>query len=142
MRIMEMTAKQRLKAFAECNAHSVREFEREAGLTEGYINSIRKAPSYDMLSRVAERYPHLDMGYILTGVRSLPEQSAETPSDGVVIKSDIWEELKKMTETINSQQQTISVQAESIRHQTDSIYLLLKDADIEGLSIQKNGKKD
>lgn len=91
-----------------------------------------------MLDKIVERYPEVNPAWVLLGDG---EMFKRAPEENGVLKvtmdREVWEEMQKMTETVNSQQRTIAVQAESIRHQTDSLFLLLKDAKIEGLTVAK-----
>ena len=63
-----MTIKERLVKFAKSKERSVRAFEREAGLTIGYVNTIRVSVQPDKLQRIASRYPDLNTEWLMTGV--------------------------------------------------------------------------
>lgn len=62
-----MTIKERLIKFAKSKERSVRAFERETGLTIGYINTIRVSIQPDKLQRIASRYPDLNAEWLMTG---------------------------------------------------------------------------
>ena len=86
-----MTIKERLVKFAKSKERSVRAFEREAGLTIGYVNTIRVSVQPDKLQRIASRYPDLNTEWLMTGVgpmtrggsvkTSTATNKAETPND-------------------------------------------------------------
>lgn len=85
-----MTIKERLVKFAKSKERSVRAFEREAGLTIGYVNTIRVSVQPDKLQRIASRYPDLNTEWLMTGVgpmtrggsvkTSTATNKAETPN--------------------------------------------------------------
>lgn len=64
---MQETAKQRLTAFIEEKGLSKKKFEDKCGLSNGYINSLRNAPSYDKAMKMAEAFPELNLMWLLTG---------------------------------------------------------------------------
>ena len=84
------TIKERLVKFAKSKERSVRAFEREAGLTIGYVNTIRVSVQPDKLQRIASRYPDLNTEWLMTGVgpmtrggsvkTSTATNKAETPN--------------------------------------------------------------
>lgn len=64
---MENTIKQRLIAFIEHKGISVRQFEREAGLSNGYMKSLRNAPSLEKMRMIIDTYPELNKKWLETG---------------------------------------------------------------------------
>jgi len=78
-----MTIKERLIRFAKSKERSVRAFERETGLTIGYINTIRVSIQPDKLQRIASRYPDLNAEWLMTGVGPMTRGgSVDTPAPG------------------------------------------------------------
>lgn len=85
-----MTIKERLVKFAKSKERSVRAFEREAGLTIGYVSTIRVSVQPDKLQRIVSRYPDLNTEWLMTGVgpmtrggsvkTSTATNKAETPN--------------------------------------------------------------
>lgn len=66
-----MTVKERLVEFAKTKEKSVRAFEKEAGLTIGYINTIRVSIQPDKIQRIASRYPDLNAEWLMTGAGAM-----------------------------------------------------------------------
>ncbi|MCH3980469.1 MAG: hypothetical protein LKE41_00850 [Prevotella sp.] len=64
---MEHSVKQRIMQFITENGLSVRAFERSAGLSVGYIKSLRHQPSEDKLSSILKAFPQLNRTWLLTG---------------------------------------------------------------------------
>lgn len=75
-----MTIKERLIKFAKSKERSVRAFERETGLTIGYINTIRVSIQPDKLQRIASRYPDLNAEWLMTGVGPMTRGGASAPA--------------------------------------------------------------
>ena len=75
-----MTIKERLVKFAKSKERSVRAFEREAGLTIGYVNTIRVSVQPDKLQRIASRYPDLNTEWLMTGVGPMTRGGSVTVS--------------------------------------------------------------
>lgn len=77
---METTAKERIKAFIEKEGISIREFERRANLSNGYLKSLRKSPTSDKVEDIIRAFPALNPQWLLTGEGSmLLEKEEETP---------------------------------------------------------------
>ena len=61
------TVKERLKSFIDHKNISVRLFEATCGLSYGYVGNMRKSIQPDKISRIAQHYPDLNTGWLLTG---------------------------------------------------------------------------
>lgn len=66
---MESSVKQRLIEFIQSIGITIREFERECGLSNGYIKGLKHAPSVKKLDVIFVKYPQLDRNWLLTGNR-------------------------------------------------------------------------
>jgi transcriptional regulator with XRE-family HTH domain len=64
---MEETVKQRLVKFLKYKELSQKRFEEAVGLSNGYINSLRKSPSATKLQMILGTYPELNQHWLLTG---------------------------------------------------------------------------
>ena len=64
---METSAKQRIIQFIQKNGLTVREFERNCGLSNGYIKQLRHTPSQEKLRQIIQAYPQLNRVWLLTG---------------------------------------------------------------------------
>ena len=64
---MESTVKQRITDFIKYKGISVREFERQCGLSNGYVNSITQTVMPNKLKSISLQYPELNLGWITTG---------------------------------------------------------------------------
>ena len=64
---METTVKQRIEKFINVKGISIREFERAAGLSNGYVKSLREAPKQKKLADILSAFPELSRTWLLTG---------------------------------------------------------------------------
>lgn len=62
-----MTVKERLKQFITYKGISVRSFERDCGLSYGYVNNMRVSIQPDKITSIASQFPELNTGWLLTG---------------------------------------------------------------------------
>ena len=82
---METTVKERLIEFIRYKKISIREFERLAGLSNGYMKSLRKSPTVEKMSSIVRAFPELNRIWLQTG-----EGEMLSPQDGYVstVKGD------------------------------------------------------
>jgi len=62
-----MTIKNRLIKFAKLQEIPIARFERACGMSNGYMNSIRKSPGVEKLDNILRAYPYLNRDWLLTG---------------------------------------------------------------------------
>lgn len=81
---MENTVKQRIILFIKRNKLSQKKFEQAAGLSNGYINSLRNCPSISKIQSILEAFPELNKNWLLTGEGEMLNSSsvASTPTAG------------------------------------------------------------
>lgn len=68
---METTVKERLISFISYLGIGQGKFEKECGMSNGYVNNIRKSITSDKLQKIALRYPELNKGWLMTGEGSM-----------------------------------------------------------------------
>ncbi|GHV60933.1 hypothetical protein FACS1894195_0630 [Bacteroidia bacterium] len=65
---MENTVKERIKYFIDNHLRiSVCEFEKSIESSNGYINSISRSIGVDKINNIVEKYPILNIDWLLTG---------------------------------------------------------------------------
>lgn len=64
---METTVKQRINTFIQEARISQAKFEKRCGLSNGYVNNLRKTPSYEKLQNIFRAFPDLNPEWLLTG---------------------------------------------------------------------------
>lgn len=67
-----MTTKDRIMAFIATQGISVREFEKRAGLANGYLRQLRKSPTVEKLESIIAAFPEIDKTWLLTGEDDTP----------------------------------------------------------------------
>lgn len=66
-----MSVKERIKKFIQTQGITVIEFERTVSASNGYVNSIHKSIGIDKLNNIIEKYPILNIEWLLTGNGSM-----------------------------------------------------------------------
>lgn len=86
---METTVKERLMAFIEYEKLSIREFERLAGLSNGYMKSLRKSPTMDKMRSILYAFPQMSEKWLVDGEGPMLVEAEESgqivpvpPSEG------------------------------------------------------------
>lgn len=90
---------------------SIRKFELTCGLSLGYINNIRVSIQPDKVTRIADNFPDLSTGWLLTGEgEMLKKEEGETDenpqSDNEMIKF-LVDQNKKFHKYIDDQSEII-----------------------------------
>jgi hypothetical protein len=62
-----MNVKERIKKFIKHNEMSISDFEKSIFAGNGYINSISKNIGIDRLNLILEKYPNLNLVWLITG---------------------------------------------------------------------------
>lgn len=73
-----MTTKDRIMAFIATQGISVREFEKRAGLANGYLRQLRKSPTVEKLESIIAAFPEIDKTWLLTGEDDAPAAPQDT----------------------------------------------------------------
>lgn len=75
---MEGNIKERLVLFINTQNLSQGKFEKVVGLSNGYINGLKKSPGADKLQKIFDKFPELNQNWLLTGEgEMLKEMPAE-----------------------------------------------------------------
>lgn len=77
---MEQSVKERLTIYREYKKISQAKFEKAAKLSNGYLNSLRHAPSAIKLQSIIEAFPDLNRTWLLTGEGSMLVGEQSTPT--------------------------------------------------------------
>lgn len=62
-----MTVKDRIKAFCKAEGIAVSAFEKNIGVSNGYVNAISRSIGIDYLNTIIEKYSMLNIEWLLTG---------------------------------------------------------------------------
>ena len=79
-----MTTKERLKLFIQTQNLSVSEFEKSIKVSNGYVNSITKSIQPDKLSLIVDKYPLINIYWLLLGKGEMliPSGEPHEPASG------------------------------------------------------------
>ncbi|MBT0554301.1 S24 family peptidase [Riemerella anatipestifer] len=87
-KIEQSSVKERLKEFLKYKNLSQKKFEEICGLSNGYVNSMRKSikpETYD--EQIASNFPELNKVWLLLGKGEMLKSSEETPIKGDEVKA-------------------------------------------------------
>ena len=98
----------------------------QVGLSNGYVNNIRKSISPEKLQSITLTFPELNTEWLLTGrgekIKEIQPPSNTLPN-GVFIPQDMYDIIKQQAETICSQQRLI----EELQSERKKMHVLLGD---------------
>lgn len=86
---MENSVKQRLILFLEESNISQAKFEKAAGLSNGYINNLKRSPSANKLQSIFNAFPDINPDWLLTGSGEMYLSDALQPHTEKQSKNDI-----------------------------------------------------
>lgn len=89
---IEMSVKERIIEFIKYLNISVRQFERECGLSYGYVSNMRVSIQPDKLMNISKQFPQLNTGWLMTGegdmLKHIEESKTIEPQPGEQMKFD------------------------------------------------------
>ena len=71
-----MSVKERIKNFIQTQKITVVEFEKSINASNGYVNSIHKSVGIDKLNNIIEKYPNLNIEWLLSGKGEMMKNSS------------------------------------------------------------------
>ena len=135
---MKTTVKERLAEFLKYKGTSQRKFEISVGLSNGYVNNIRQSIQPEKIKNIAQVYPDLNTGWLLTGEGEMLKTQGETIR-GVMLgvvndKSEIIDEAKKNIQELREQANINTVPLLPISAQAGTLndfIVSIKNIDVE-----------
>ena len=87
---MESIIKERLIEFIASQKMSINKFEKECGLSTGYIKNMRKSVSPDKLQSIVQKFPDLNPGWLMAGEGNMLKNNVNVSGDnsGVVVNGN------------------------------------------------------
>lgn len=80
-----MGVKERLKKFVKYKNLTNQKFELEAGLSNGYIANMRKGVGDRALEQISNKFPDLNIGWLLTGEGEMLKSEPQAAPSGSAI---------------------------------------------------------
>ncbi len=127
---MDKSVKERIVEFAKAKQITIRDFERKSGLSNGYVNAMRKGLGTEKLENVLSAFPDLSRDWLLYGEGPMLTSSSDTsivngdhssPAVGDGATATNSEGVKECLEIIKQQQDSITNLVETVNRLTKII---------------------
>ena len=112
----------RLKQLIDYYGISTRQFEQKINVSNGVIAKVlvqNTTLRSDVLSKIADSFPDINIGWILTGKGEMfLQKSGNTPEEDtrfVKIPTDVWEAMQMQTESLKKKDDQISQLIEMLK---------------------------
>jgi hypothetical protein len=120
---MDKSVKERIVEFAKAKQITIRDFERKSGLSNGYVNAMRKGLGTEKLENVLSAFPDLSRDWLLYGEGPMLTSSSDTSivngdhssqavGDGATATNS--DGVKECLEIIRKQQESIDKLVDAI----------------------------
>lgn len=80
---METTVKERIVTFLSKMKISQKKFETTCGLSNGYVNGLKKSPGADVLQKIFGAYPMLNQDWLIKGEGEMINSSDKNEPKGI-----------------------------------------------------------
>lgn len=111
--------KDRVLAYCRYKNIAISRFEKDANLSNGYFNQVKKRPSLDKLDKIGKAFDDLNLHWLLTGEG--PMLKTEAPDAMQPSSSDNVEVLRERIASLTEQ---VSLLKQVIREKDEQIELL------------------
>ncbi len=127
---MDKSVKERIVEFAKAKQITIRDFERKSGLSNGYVNAMRKGLGTEKLENVLSAFPDLSRDWLLYGEGPMLTTSSDTSivngdhssqAVGAGATAVNGEGVKECLEIIRQQQDSITNLVETVNRLTKII---------------------
>lgn len=116
---MQTTIKERIELFIKAKNLNNRKFCQTIGVSESYINSIKKVLSLEKILLISKYFPELNMDWLMLGRgEMLREKSENNPvsssQEDTIILRGYLETQKKLIEMLEKENKELKKQLETI----------------------------
>ena len=101
---MKNSTSEKLKKFIQEQGLTIKEFETRCGLSNGYVNNIRRNIGRDALERIIEQFPMLDIEWLLESNEQTEDYSIDFSRLISIMEKDhqlIRDMMEKKDDTID-----------------------------------------
>lgn len=124
-----MEVKDRVYIFIEYKKISVKKFEEQCDLSNGYVASMRKGFGREKLENVLKVFPELNRQWLLFGEGEMlksPEPAATSTTTATIeVAADAWEIIRQQAASLEKRDREIEKRDERI----DRLLALLEEKD-------------
>lgn len=107
---MNSTVKERLQFFIKSKGLSQARFEQAVGISNGYVNNIRKGIGAAILQKMVKNYPDLNPSWLMSG-----EGEMSLPAERKANEDVLLELIRQKDQTIQEQAMEIGRLQERLR---------------------------
>ena len=111
---MENKLRSRVRQYCEYMNIRVSQFEKQAGLSNGYFNQVSKKPSDAKLDSIAKAHPRLNIDWLCTGhgemIQEMPTNEGELPSpvtDDKSLIAELRSQIEKLEAKVDNLNQEL-----------------------------------
>lgn len=139
-----MSVKERLIEFINFKKMSIRSFEKLCGLSFSYVNNMRVSIQPDKINNIAQQFPDLNTGWLLTGEGKMLKETEISPvnnpeisdDESITISKDFYEILLAQKDVVKFQQQSIKDLQEALKSSREQITLFQETVSLQQKSIE------
>lgn len=123
-----MGVKERIKDFCKAEKMNISAFEVAIGVANGYVNSISKSIGIDKIEIIIEKFPNLNLEWLLAGKGEMYKES--------VVSKDGVSKAEECKQTDNVEEENISRRLDDMeKREAQRDFLLTRIADtLDGIS--------
>lgn len=88
--------KDRIKLFAKQIGMTIQDFEKSISVSNGYVNSISKSIGIDKIELILEKYPNLNIEWVLIGKGEMTKEETEKEKYGTDI-TPLLDRIEKLS---------------------------------------------
>ncbi|MDR1729958.1 MAG: helix-turn-helix domain-containing protein [Prevotellaceae bacterium] len=119
-----MSVKERIKEFIKSKKMTISDFEKQINVANGYVNSISKGIGTEKIEIILEKYPNLNIEWLITGTGEMlkPDRKNETDSHTTIeLLLNILKEKDGKIEELNRKVGELQVIASKSRANTITV---------------------
>ncbi len=119
--------KERILAFIAQKGIRNAEFERRAGLSNGYINNLKKSPGMGKLDNILTAFPEINRSWLLMGEGEMLASAGGSGTGGYGAPSKDEEIVREALQALSLSNKILAEQLERGSSQNEQLLQLVKD---------------
>lgn len=119
---METTVKQRITLFIESKGMKPATFERLCGLSNGYLNQLKKSPSLSKIEQICDSFPEINKEWLVTGKGEMFAKKNEQKSQPENHQNtDLVEALRSHIADLQAERDRLLEEREELKAEIDTL---------------------